>query len=235
MCRELLGRSARFEIAITIRKSNHAISIPDVQKLRVVAGWIKSDPERFVQGLLCKNFGEVGLAIAVGIAQYLDLIGATLYNEDVAIRCGEQESRIAKSSRVQFDFEPRWNFGLRFSWPVYDTRPINREDIRTCRRQILNRDLARDARRIACPITHCGFAGEERALFSGRASYDGDKENGREKDYAENCIARLASFHLSGIVRAPNIARIRIVCRESMSYNGALALVFFNTGTIEMP
>ena len=146
----------------------------------------------------------------------------------------EQESRIAKSSRVQFDFEPRWNFGLRFSWPVYDTRPINRESIRTWRRQILNRDFARDARRIACPIAHCGFAGKERAFFSGRASYDGDKEKGREKDYAENCIARLASFHLSGIVRAPNIARIRIICRECMSHNGGIVLEFFRTGTIEM-
>ena len=146
----------------------------------------------------------------------------------------EQESRIAKSSRVQFDFEPRWNFGLRFSWPVYDTRPINRESIRTWRRQILNRDFARDARRIACPIAHCGFAGEDRAFFSGRASYDGDKEKGREKDCAENCIARLASFHLSGIVRAPNIARIRIICRECMSHNGGIVLVFFRTGTIEM-
>jgi hypothetical protein len=48
MCRELLGRSARFEIAITIWKSNDAISIRDVQKLRVVARWIKSNPERFV-------------------------------------------------------------------------------------------------------------------------------------------------------------------------------------------
>ena len=131
MCRELLGRSARFEIAVTIRKSNHAISIPDVQELRIVAGWIKRDPERFVQTAFCKNFGDVGLAIAVGIAQHLDLIGATLYNEDVAIRCGEQESRIAKSSRAQFDFEPRWYLGLRFSWPVYDTRPINHESIQT--------------------------------------------------------------------------------------------------------
>src|SRR5438093_822268 len=201
MCRELLGRSARFEIAITIRKSNHAISIRDVQKLRVVAWWIKSDPERFVQTAFCKNFSDVRLAVAVVIAQHLDLISATLYDEDVAIRCAEQESRIAKSSRVQFDFEPRWNFELRFSWLVYDTRPINREDIRTWRRQILNRDLARDTRRIACPITHCGFAGEERAFFGGRASYDGEEENGREKDCAENCIARLPGVHLRGIDR----------------------------------
>ena len=168
MCRELLSRSARFEIAITIWKSNHAISIRDVQELRVVAGWIKSDPERFVQIAFCKSFSHVRFAITVGIAQHLDLIGATLYDEDVAVRCGEQESRIAKSSRVQFDFEPRRNFGLRVSWPVYNTRPINCESIRTWWRQILNRDFARDARRIACPIAHRGFAGEERAFFSGR-------------------------------------------------------------------
>src|SRR6266513_3993998 len=37
MCRELLGRSARFEIAITIRNSNYTISICDVQKMRVVS------------------------------------------------------------------------------------------------------------------------------------------------------------------------------------------------------
>src|SRR5436190_14058330 len=134
MCREFLSRSARFEIAITIRKSNHAISIRDVQKLRVVAWRIKSDPERFVQTAFCKNFSDVGLAIAVCIAQHLDLIGATLYNEDVAIRCAEQESRVAKSSRVQFDLEPRWNFWLHVSWPLHNVRPINRENIRTWRR-----------------------------------------------------------------------------------------------------
>jgi hypothetical protein len=122
---------------------------------------------------------------------------------------------------------------LRFSWPVYDTRPINREDIRTWRRQILNRDLARDARGVACPIAHRGFASEDRTFFGGRACHDRDEKNGREKDYAENCIARLASFHLSGIVRALNIARIRIICRECMSHNGGIVLVFFRTGTIE--
>jgi hypothetical protein len=219
MCGELLGGSARFEIAITIWKSNHAISIPDVHELRVVAGWIKSDPERFVQIAFCKSFSHIRFAIAVGIAQHLDLIGATLYNEDVAIRCGEQESRIAKSSGVQFDFESRRNFGLRVSWSVYNVRPINRESIRAWWRQILDRDFARDAGRIACPIAHCGFAGKNRAFFSGRASYDGEKEKRREKDCAQNWIAQSTSFHLSGIVRASNIARIRIICRECMSHS----------------
>ncbi len=229
MCRELLGRSARFEIAITIGKSNYAISIRDIQKLRVVAGWIKSDPERFVQIAFCKSFSHIRFAIAVGVAQHLDLIGAALYNEDVAIRCGEQESRIAKTSGVQFDFEPRRNFGLRVSWPVNNVRPINCESIRARWRQILDRDFARDARRIARPIAHRCFAGEDRAFFSGRAGYNGDDENSREKDCAQNWIAQSTSFHLSEIVRAPNIARLRVVCRGSTSHNGPIALVFFGT------
>src|SRR6266481_5148565 len=104
MCREFLSRSARFEIPVTIRKSNYAISIRYVQKLRIVAGWIKSDSERFVQIAFCKSFSHIRFAIAVAIAQHLDLIGATLYDEDVAVRCAEQESRITKTRGVQFDF-----------------------------------------------------------------------------------------------------------------------------------
>jgi hypothetical protein len=129
------------------------------------------------------------------------LIGATLYNEDVAIRCGEQESRIAKTSGVQFDFESRRNFGLRVSWPVYNARPINCESIRTRWRQILHRDFAHDARRIACPIAHCGFAGEDRAFFCGRGDYDGDDENSRVEEKRLRAlffgIAQSTSFHLS--------------------------------------
>jgi hypothetical protein len=113
------------------------------------------------------------------------------------------------------------------SRPVYNVRPINCESVRTRRRQILDRDFTHDARRIARPIAHRLFAGKDCALFGGRAGHDGEEENGREKDCLENCIARLASFHLTGIVRAPNIARIRIICRESMSHNNVMALVFF--------
>ena len=41
-----------------------------------------------------------------------------------------------------------------------DTPQIGRENVRTWRRQILHRDFARHARRIACPIAHCSFARE---------------------------------------------------------------------------
>src|ERR1043166_1935696 len=105
MCRELLGGSARLEIAITVGESNHAIGIRDVQESWLVAGWINRDSERFVQIAFCKSLSYIRFAIVIGIAQHLDLIGAALYNEDVAIRCSKQEPWIAKTSGVQFDFE----------------------------------------------------------------------------------------------------------------------------------
>ena len=61
----------------------------------------------------------------------------------------------------------------------------------------MDRDFADDARCIAGPIAHCGFAGEDRAFFSGLGDYAGDDENSREKDCAQNWIAQSTSFHLS--------------------------------------
>src|SRR4030095_13207779 len=186
MCREFPSWSLRFEIAITIRKSNDPIGVRDVQKLRVVAGRIKSDPERFVKIALCKGFSHIRFPIAVSIAEHLDLIGQMLYNEKVAVRWGKQESRIAKSSRVQFNFESGRSFGLRVRWTGHNPRPINCASIRTRWRQILDCDFARDAGRIARPIAHRLFAGEDRALFCGPGDCVGDDENAREKDYAQN-------------------------------------------------
>jgi hypothetical protein len=93
----------------------------------------------------------------------------------------------------------------------------------------LDRDFAHDARRIARPIAHCGFAGKDRAFFCGLGDYVGNDENSRKKDNAGNWIAQSTSLHPSEIVRAPSIARIRIIYRKSMSYKRAIALVFFKT------
>jgi hypothetical protein len=142
------------------------------------------------------------------------LIGATLDNEDVAVRCAEQESRIAKSSSVQFDFEPRRNFGLRVSWPVYNVRPINCESIRTRWRQILHRDFAHDSRRIACPIAHCGFAGEDRVFFSGGGDCDGDDENRCDPGVEEN-TSNSAIPHC--FLESPLVCRLRGLLRARVA------------------
>ena len=105
MCREFLSRPARFEIAITIGKSNDAIRICHIQKPGIVAGRIKSNAEWFVQIAFCKSFSDIRFAVAVGIAQHLDLIGVTLYNEDVAIRSALSRNRGSrKPAGVQIRF-----------------------------------------------------------------------------------------------------------------------------------
>src|ERR1043166_1994950 len=188
MCRELLCWSTRFEIAVTIRKSNHPICVRDVQKLRCVTGWIKGHSEWFVQIVLRKNSGNVGFAIAVRVAQYLYLIRATFYDENVAIRCAEEESRITKTTGIQFDFEPGRNLELDVGWPGDEVGPVNNQRIRTWWRQILHCDFTCDTGRVASPIVHRGFARENYGFFSGGCEYDRFGKNRPENNRAVNWI-----------------------------------------------
>ena len=59
---QLFGLSARFEVAIPIRKANDAISIRHIQKLGIIARRIKRDSEWFVQIAFRKYFSNVRFA-----------------------------------------------------------------------------------------------------------------------------------------------------------------------------
>jgi len=121
---------------LTIWKSNHAISIRDGTK---TPGRRRVDQKRsrtFCSGLCAKISSDVGLPSPLGIAQHLDLIGATLYTKMSPFGALSRN----RGSRNPVAYNSILNPGgtlVRFSWPVYDTRPINREDIRTWHRQIL--------------------------------------------------------------------------------------------------
>src|SRR5262245_10143633 len=97
------------------------------------------------------------------------------------------------------------------SCPIYNARPINRESIRTRRGQILHRDFARDARRIARPIAHRGFAGEKRPFLGGRGSNgicDIETDCG-DRD-AEAQMNELALYHAFGIASRTRCAWIGV-------------------------
>ena len=85
MSGQLLRWPARFDIAIAIRKPNHAVGISYVQELRLITGWIKGDSKRPVQVLFGEDFIGVGHAALLCIAQYSNLIRATFHDKDVAI------------------------------------------------------------------------------------------------------------------------------------------------------
>ena len=123
------GRSTRFEITVAIWKSNYAICIRDVQKLRLVARRIKRDPERFVETAFYKSLGHVRFTVAVGIAHYLDLIGATLHDKDVAIGRAKEKARITKTAGVEVDPKAGRHTKLRTGWTINNVRPVNRQNI----------------------------------------------------------------------------------------------------------
>src|SRR4030095_17191035 len=106
MSSQLLRWSARFEIAVAIRKPNHAVGSSYVQEVRLAARRIKGDPKGLVQVVLGENFIGVGRAAFLCIAQYPNLIGATFHDKDVAVWRGEQKTRIAATAGVYVDIEP---------------------------------------------------------------------------------------------------------------------------------
>jgi hypothetical protein len=85
MSGQLLRWPARFEIAIAIRKPNHAVGISYVQELRLITGRIKGDSKWPVQVVFGEDFIGVRPATLICIAQYTNLIGVTFYDKDVAI------------------------------------------------------------------------------------------------------------------------------------------------------
>ena len=122
-------RPARFEIAVAIGKPDYAVGVRDVQELGIITWRIKRDPKWFVQTTFCKDFSRVWLAAAFGIAQHLDLIGSTLHDKDVAVRRGQQKSRIAKAAGVQDDLKSGWNLRLSVRRPANDARRINCQNV----------------------------------------------------------------------------------------------------------
>lgn len=64
------------QVAVAIRKADDAIAIRAVEILRFGTRRIKGYAERLAQLAVCKKFAHVRLAVAVRVAQDLDLIGA---------------------------------------------------------------------------------------------------------------------------------------------------------------
>src|ERR1041385_6885776 len=101
--------AANFEIATAMRKPNHTVSVRDIEKLRVITGWIKSDSERLVETGFGKNLGCVWFSVAGIVSQDLDLMVVTLHNKDVTVGCGQEKSGIAKAAGVELYLKTDWN------------------------------------------------------------------------------------------------------------------------------
>src|SRR5256714_10613113 len=98
-------RASRLGVAVAIRKSNDAIRVGHVKKLRIGAGRIKRDPKRLAHSAVRERLGQVWFPVAIVIAQNFNAAFIALRHEDVAVRSCEQITRIRKAARVLLDLK----------------------------------------------------------------------------------------------------------------------------------
>src|ERR1700722_410950 len=80
---DVLRRSARFEIAIVIRKADYFIGVADINPLRVIARRIKGNSIRMIQAL-CEYLHLFGLAVLGQAAEDANASGIALRQKNVA-------------------------------------------------------------------------------------------------------------------------------------------------------
>src|ERR1043166_6876224 len=114
---ELLGRPARLHIAIAIGKANHAVSICDVQELRVITRRIKRKSERLVQATI----GECLARFSVAAPNDLDLVGAAF---------GDEISPFGAPSRNRGSRKPIANMSILNPGGTCNSAPAGRSTIR---------------------------------------------------------------------------------------------------------
>ena len=120
-----LGSAASFQVAALIREPHNRVRVADVQPLRVGARRIERDTIRLLQA-----GGEhrhlFGLSLGVAAAQHLDLPGAALDHERVAVRRETKLTRPLQIARVQIDFEARHGLRPRIRRPRHEHAEVAR-------------------------------------------------------------------------------------------------------------
>src|SRR5437868_12378516 len=98
------------QIALSIWKTDNPICIRDIEKLRTIAGRIKSDTEWIIQSRIGKQFSSQRAAFG---AKNFNLIGMAFGDKNVAIRSAEQKTRITKPTRNLLELKSRRHAQLR--------------------------------------------------------------------------------------------------------------------------
>src|SRR5204863_2598202 len=155
---------AGLSVAIAVGKTNHAVGVRDVKKLRLGAGRIKRDPEWILEATIGKDYGRLHLSAAL-VPQDFDGVGIAFGDEDVAVWRCEKVPWIVKPAGVFLNLETRWDLGLSPLRPGDDSRVVGDGLGLIRRRQIIDGELVPDAWRILGPIGgHCSRAGQGFAI-----------------------------------------------------------------------
>ena len=91
-----LGLAGRLGVAVLVGEADDRVGVGDVDVRRVRARRVEGDAERLVEAR-GEDLGQLGLAVAVGVAEDLDPAGLALGDEDVAVGGGHDDAGVGQA------------------------------------------------------------------------------------------------------------------------------------------
>ena len=99
-----LGAPAGLGVAVLVGEADDRVGVADVDVLRLRPRRIERDPERAAQAG-GEDLVDLGLAVAVGVAQDVDAVGAALGDEEVAVGGADDDAGLARAGGELGDLE----------------------------------------------------------------------------------------------------------------------------------
>ncbi len=104
----LLPRCLR--VAVLVGEADHGVGVADVDVFRLTPDRVESDPERPVQAG-GEDLVDLGLAVAVVVAENADAVGAALGKKQVAVWGADDDAGLGQPGGEFRDLEALGSFG----------------------------------------------------------------------------------------------------------------------------
>ena len=197
-----LGLARGLRVAVLVGEADHGVGVADVDVLRLGPDRVEGDPERSVQAG-GEDLVDLGLAVAVGVAEDADAVGAALGQEQVAVRGADDDAGLGQPGGELRHLEA---FGRLGPGP-FGTRDdagevVGRRRV-VGRGQVVDRDLPAHARRVGRPVAEGVLAGEGaaaglRVVAQGRRCGQDEGQDGESEAMAHRDVPSV-----SAILRRP--------------------------------
>ena len=187
-----LGLARGLRVAVLVGEADHGVGVADVDVLRLGPDRVEGDPERPVQAG-GEDLVDLGLAVAVGVAEDADAVGAALGQEQVAVRGADDHAGLGQPGGELRHLEAFGRLGPGPLGARGDAGEVHGRGRVVGRGQVGDRDLAADARRVGRPVAEGVLAGEGadaglRVVAQGRRCGQDEGQDGESEAMAHRDV-----------------------------------------------
>ena len=154
-----LGLARGLRVAVLVGEADHGVGVADVDVFRLGPDRVEGDPERPVQAG-GEDLVDLGLAVAVGVAEDADAVGAALGQEQVAVRGADDDAGLGQPGGELRHLEAFGRLGPGPFGTRGDAGEVLGRRRVVGRGQVVDRDLPAHARRVGRPVAEGVLAGE---------------------------------------------------------------------------